>query len=84
MPSSTLLIYVFIVYLFLSYVLTKSIYVDVPASFAILFLDFLLITFIFYGHPRHVKAIDFIFILMAVQACIGFIVWLYDGGRSKQ
>ncbi|MBF0320125.1 MAG: glycosyltransferase family 39 protein [Nitrospirae bacterium] len=84
MPSSTLLIYVFIVYLFLSYVLTKGVYVDVPASFAILFLDFLLITLIFYGHPRHVKAIDFIFILMAMQACIGFIVLLYEGIRCKQ
>ncbi|MEO5361308.1 MAG: glycosyltransferase family 39 protein [Nitrospirota bacterium] len=81
MPSATLLIYVFIVYFCVSYAFTKSVTIEVPASFAILFLNFFLITIIFYGHPRHVKVIDFIFILMAMQAVFSAGSWLY-GAQS--
>ncbi|MBF0556675.1 MAG: glycosyltransferase family 39 protein [Nitrospirae bacterium] len=80
MPNSTLLIYIFIVYFCVSYVVTKKSYIDVPASFTILFLNFLLITIIFYGHPRHVKVIDFIFILMAMQGVFRGIRINDEGG----
>ncbi|MBF0567648.1 MAG: glycosyltransferase family 39 protein [Nitrospirae bacterium] len=80
MPGATLLIYIFIVYFCVSYVITKKSYVNVPASFAILFLNFFLITIIFYGHPRHVKVIDFIFILMAMQGVFRGIRINDEGG----
>ncbi|MBF0458865.1 MAG: glycosyltransferase family 39 protein [Nitrospirae bacterium] len=84
MPGATLLIYMLIVYLVVSYAFTKSADIDCPAPFAILFLNFFLITVIFYGHPRHVKVIDFIFMLMAMQAVFGAVAQLFVASESRR
>ncbi|MBF0516505.1 MAG: glycosyltransferase family 39 protein [Nitrospirae bacterium] len=81
MPSGTLLIYIFIVYFGVSYAFTKKADIDIPVSFAMLFLNFFLITIIFYGHPRHVKVIDFIFILTAMQAVFSTAARLFGAAH---
>ncbi|MBF0487921.1 MAG: hypothetical protein HQK98_07145 [Nitrospirae bacterium] len=76
-PGSALLIFIFASVYFLSCMITRRIIFVLPASFIILFLNFLLITLIFCGESRFVNVISFIFIITTMQAIFSYSMWLY-------
>lgn len=61
----------------------KNFKIDLPTSFVILFLNYLLVTVVTVGLPRLTQAIDFVFILVFFQYLLSFITELYHGVTKR-
>ncbi len=62
----------------------KNFKIDLPASFAILFLNYLLLIIAALGFPRLTQVIDFVFILVFFQYLLSFVTKVIYYGVTKR
>lgn len=61
----------------------KNLKIDLPASFVILFLNYLLLIIATLGLPRLTQVIDFVFILVAFRYLLNLIIQFYLGVTKR-
>ena len=79
LPINTLLFGLILIMVLTTLIDNKKIKTDLPASFVILFLNYLLLIIVTLGFPRLTQVIDFVFILVFFQYLLSFIAKLYYG-----
>ncbi len=73
-PNLILLLFTLLI---ISLTTTKKLPINIPFPIAAMFLNYLLITLIFFGQPRYISVLDFIFMLAAINYTLSTLVLSY-------